>query len=188
MLNNYTLRMPRTVYSGENSLENIKNIVTNEYKRIAVFTDKGIVNSGVINLPLNILKDTGKEIVILDNLPIEPSCDEAQKVIDNFKGLDTDFIVAIGGGSVMDIAKLASVTATDDYTVRDLLDSPELAKKKIKTLMIPTTAGTGSEATPNSIVGVPEKEVKVGIVNDEMIADYVILDGAMIRNLPQKIA
>lgn len=54
--------------------------------------------------------------------------------------------------------------------------------------MIPTTAGTGSEATPNSIVGVPEKELKIGIVNPEMIADYVILDSRMIKNLPKPIA
>ena len=55
-------------------------------------------------------------------------------------------------------------------------------------MMIPTTAGTGSEATPNSIVAIPEKELKVGIVNEKMIADYVILDGEVIKNLPEKIA
>ena len=52
--------------------------------------------------------------------------------------------------------------------------------------MIPTTAGTGSEATPNAIVAVPEKQLKVGIVNTEMIADYVILDAVMIKKLPRK--
>ena len=53
---------------------------------------------------------------------------------------------------------------------------------------IPTTAGTGAEVTPNAIVAVPEKELKVGIVNENMIADYVILDARMIKNLPRKIA
>ena len=50
--------------------------------------------------------------------------------------------------------------------------------------MIPTTAGTGSEATPNAIVAVPEQELKVGIVSDAMIADNVLLDPLMIKNLP----
>ena len=68
------------------------------------------------------------------------------------------------------------------------LDEPGRARKCMKTLMIPTTAGTGSEATPNAIVAVPEKQLKVGIVNTEMIADYVILDAVMIKKLPRKIA
>lgn len=88
----------------------------------------------------------------------------------------------------MDAAKLASVTATDRYTVRDLLKNPMLAEKSVKTLMIPTTAGTGAEATPNSIVAVPEEENKVGIVNPLLIPDSVILDGSMIKKLPKKIA
>ena len=109
-------------------------------------------------------------------------------MINEFKKEQADFIIAVGGGSVMDVAKLASILATDDYTVKELLDNPLLAKKQVQSLMIPTTAGTGSEATPNSIVGVPEKELKIGIVNPEMIADYVILDSRMIKNLPKPIA
>lgn len=87
----------------------------------------------------------------------------------------------------MDAAKLASVMS-DGLTVKDLLDDPLAGKKQVATLMIPTTAGTGAEATPNSIVSVPEKELKVGIVNPEMIADHVILDGRMIKKLPLSIA
>ena len=72
--------------------------------------------------------------------------------------------------------------------MRDQLKNPRIGKKTVTTVMIPTTAGTGSEATPNSIVAVPEEQLKVGIVNPEMIADAVILDGNMIRRLPRKIA
>ncbi|WP_029244673.1 iron-containing alcohol dehydrogenase, partial [Streptococcus sobrinus] len=88
----------------------------------------------------------------------------------------------------MDTAKLASILVTDDYGVKDLLDNPLLAKKQVASLLIPTTAGTGSEATLNSIVGVPEENLKVGIVNPDMIPDYVILDGRLIKNLPKKVA
>lgn len=181
----YSLKIPQAIYSGENSLENIKTIVKNS-KKIALFTDKGIQGAGLLDNVINQLE--GVEVVIFNELPAEPTCDEAQKVIDEFKTSNVDFIIAVGGGSVMDIAKLASIAITDDYGVRDLLDNPQIGVKLIKTLMIPTTAGTGSEATPNSIVAVPEKELKVGIVNEEMIPDYVILDAVMIKNLPLKIA
>lgn len=68
------------------------------------------------------------------------------------------------------------------------MDEPALAKKCVPTILIPTTAGTGAEVTPNAIVAVPEKALKVGIVNENMIADYVILDARMIQNLPRNIA
>jgi alcohol dehydrogenase class IV len=113
---------------------------------------------------------------------------QVQKLVDQFKESGADIIVACGGGSVMDAAKLASVLVTDEYGVKELLDDPGRAKKCVPIILIPTTAGTGAEVTPNAIVGVPERELKIGIVNEHMIADYVILDARMIKNLPRKIA
>lgn len=189
MLNKYELKMPHAVYSGEDSLGRIPEIFTqNNVKRLVIFTDKGIEAAGLLELPMANVRKTGVETVILDDLPAEPSYLEAQKLVDQCKQCGADFIMAVGGGSVMDTAKLSSILMTDEYGVKELLDEPGRARKCMKTLMIPTTAGTGSEATPNAIVAVPEKQLKVGIVNPEMIADYVILDGAMIKNLPRKIA
>ena len=183
----YQLKMPGIVYSGEDSLEHIAEI-SQGHKRAAVFTDKGIFRSGLTDKPVELLKKSGLEVTLLDELPTEPTCDQAQKTVEDFRKTGADLIIAIGGGSVMDAAKLASVTATDRYTVKDLLRNPLLAEKSVKTLMIPTTAGTGAEATPNSVVAVPEEENKVGIVNPLMIPDSVILDGNMIKKLPKKIA
>ena len=187
MLTSYSLKLPREIYSGEHALQQMK-AVTEGAKKIAVFCDKGIVNAGLLEYPLSIVRESGAEITVLDELPAEPTCDQVQAIVDIFRGIGADHIIAIGGGSVMDIAKLASILVTGKYTVRDLLENPLLGKKSVRSIMIPTTAGTGSEATPNSIVSVPEKELKVGIVNPEMIADAVILDAEMLVRLPRKIA
>ena len=187
MLKQYTLRMPGAVFGGENSLDNLTNLVKDTAK-VAVFTDKGIEATGLADLVTAKIGQAGKEYVVFDELPAEPSYQQAQAAIDAFKASGADFIVAVGGGSVMDIAKLASLLKTDEYGVKELLDTPLRAHKCVPTLMIPTTAGTGAEATPNAIVAVPEKEVKIGIVNPEMIADYVILDPIMIKKLPRKIS
>ena len=122
------------------------------------------------------------------DLPAEPTRDQAQSVVVAFHACQADTIVAVGGGSVMDIAKLCSILANSHNTVNDLLDHPTIGKRLVSSVMIPTTAGTGAEATPNAIVLVPEKELKVGIVCEEMIPDAVILDGEMIRRLPVHIA
>lgn len=189
MLANYNLKMPHAVFSGEGALGKLQDIFAeNEVKRLAVFTDQGIKNAGLLDLPMAEVKKAGVEVIVLDDLPAEPSYLEAQKLVDQCKASGANFIMAVGGGSVMDTAKLASILMTDAYGIRELLDTPGRARKCIKTLMIPTTAGTGSEATPNAIVAVPEKQLKVGIVNANMIADYVILDAMMIKKLPRKIA
>ena len=183
----YNVTLPRTVYSGKNALNNLKTDAAGA-KKGAIFTDKGILSTGLVELPLAQLKEAGVESIVISDLPPEPTYTQVQTLVDEFKASGADFIVAVGGGSAMDAAKLASLLATESYTVKDLLDNPGLAVKTVKTCLIPTTAGTGSEATPNAIVAVPEKELKVGIVNENMIADYVILDARMIKNLPRKIA
>ncbi|PFO04693.1 alcohol dehydrogenase [Bacillus sp. AFS076308] len=188
MLNQYNLKMPTNVFAGSDAMQNLHTIIKDGVTKITIFTDKGILKVGLLDEVISIIEKNNIDYEILSDIPTEPSYIEAQEVVEHFKALNSDFIIGVGGGSVMDIAKLASVLSTDDYTVKDLLEDPLVAKKQVTTLMIPTTAGTGSEATPNSIVGVPEKNLKVGIVNGELIADHVILDSNMIKNLPKPIA
>ena len=189
MRTKYVLQLPHAVYAGENALENISGILKkHNARRIAIFTDKGIEKAGLLDLPLAEVKKTDAEYTILDDLPAEPNYMEAQKLVDQCKAYGADFILACGGGSAMDTAKLSSVLMTDEYGIKELLDEPGRARKCIPSMAIPTTAGTGAEATPNAIVGVPERQLKIGIVNPDMIYDYVILDAIMIKNLPRKIA
>ena len=189
MLTKYNLKMPHAVFGGENSMDNIVDIIKKvNAKKVAMFTDKGLRSLGLFDMPEAAVKESGVEYYVLDNLPAEPSYMAVQSVVDAFKKSGADLIIACGGGSVMDAAKLASILVTDEYGVKELLDNPGMAKKCVPIVLIPTTAGTGAEVTPNAIVGVPEKELKIGIVNENMIADYVILDARLIKNLPRKIA
>ena len=188
MLVDYSLKMPRNVLAGEHALEAIITVIPKETKKVVIFTDKGIINAGLIKPVECILKEEEIPYTTVSDIPPEPTYHQVQEVVDRFKEEGADFIIAVGGGSAMDSAKLASLLSTDDYGVKDLLDNPLLARKQVPSLLIPTTAGTGSEATPNAIVSVPEKNLKVGIVNPEMIPDFVVLDARFIKNLPARIA
>ena len=188
MNNLFTLRMPQGVYCGPHSLRMISDILSeNNVASVAIFTDKGVAASGLLTQLTDVIAAANIPAVDYDDLPPEPAYTDVQKLLDRFLASGSDFILALGGGSVMDTAKLASA-ASSNYCVKDLLDHPELAQKRVKSLMIPTTAGTGAEATPNAIVGVPERSVKVGIVNKNLIPDFVILDPEMIRSLPRALA
>lgn len=188
-LDKYSLKLPHAVYSGKDSLEQIVTALeASKATKVAAFTDPSLRKLGLFDLVEDQLKASGLPYTVIDNLPPEPTYMQVQTVVDQFKASGADFIVACGGGSVMDAAKLASVLLTDEYGVKELLDEPGRAHKCVPVLTIPTTAGTGAECTPNAIVGVPERELKIGIVNDALISDYVILDARLIENLPRKIA
>ena len=189
MLESYTLKLPKAVYAGKDAMSKLEGVLKEAgATKVALFTDKSIHELGLADGAIEIIKSLGLGVEVCSDLAIEPTYAEVQKTVDWFCESGCDFIVAIGGGSVMDASKLVSVLATSEYTVHDLLGNPSLARKQVKTVMVPTTAGTGAEATPNAIVAVPEDELKVGIVSDEMVADVVILEADMIKNLPRSIA
>ena len=184
----YQVKLPSCAYGGEGSMTKIKEIVAKEgSKKIVVFSDKGIAATGLLNLLTSELDATGVQYSVFSDCKPEPSYQQLEEVVEMVQGYECDLIIGIGGGSVMDAAKLASVLKGASYTIRDLLDDPAQAQKKVKTVMIPSTCGTGAEATCNAIVAIPEENSKKGIVNDSMIPDYVILDSRMIAKLPKAI-
>lgn len=189
MLDSYTLKLPCAVYAGEDATSKLAQVLAaHETKKVALFCDAAIWKLGLAESAVETIKAAGVEVEVTTDLVPEPTYHDVQKNVDWFRANAADLILAIGGGSAMDAAKLVSVLATDDYAITDLLDDPSLAKKQVPTVMMPTTAGTGAEVTPNAIVAVPEKELKVGIVSDAMMADAVILDVAFIKGLPRSVA
>ena len=184
----FGLRTPGSIYGGAGCLKKINEVIEKESAhKILVFTDKGIERSGLSKMLTDILDVLSIDYRVIDSLMAEPSYKDVERALESIGAEDFDLIIAIGGGSVMDAAKLGSVLINASYKITDLLLDPQVARKSIKSVMIPTTCGTGSEATPNAIVLVPEKDVKIGIVNAEMIPDYVFLDPEMIKNLPSHI-
>ena len=185
-MQSYQLTIPSNIYAGKDSIDNLVDIIDKEnVNSILVFTDKGVRAVGLCNKVEEICKTV--QYRIIDDLTAEPAVADVERVINEVGSIKYDLIIGVGGGSVMDASKLASIILGADYSLRDLLKDSSIAKKQIKTVMIPTTCGTGSEATCNAIVAIPEQESKQGIVNNCMIPDYVILDVNMIAKLPPKI-
>lgn len=180
------LTIPAVTYAGPGSVEKIAEIMTREKTQsILLFTDQGVRGAGLTKRIEEICSTV--KLTVIDDLASEPSYQDVERVIAEVSVANIDLVIGVGGGSVMDAAKLASIIIGAKYGVRDLLKDATIAKKYIKSLMIPTTCGTGSEATCNSIVAIPEEQSKQGIVNNCMIPDYVILDAEMIKKLPPKI-
>jgi alcohol dehydrogenase class IV len=182
------LQLPRWIHFGKGSLAAAGEAVKrNGAKRVLVCTDPSLKKLGMVRPLGEWLGKTGAAWEIVDQITSEPSVQDVEDTLASIPRGPWDLLVAIGGGSVMDTAKLLSVLLGASYTVWDLLADPSQAKKQLPTIMIPTTCGTGSEATCNAIVAIPEEKVKKGIVSPALIPDEVILDGTMIAGLPPSI-
>jgi alcohol dehydrogenase class IV len=188
IMKQYKFSIPRQVIAGENASGQITEIIKSEkVSKVIVFTDEGVLNSGVCEAIFTHIKRAGANYCVISNLRHEPSTHDISRAVEQIKGIAGGLIVAVGGGSVIDTAKLCAAMKNTSYEIDDLLQDNSLIQKGLPTVVIPTTCGSGSEATYNAVVAIPEKSVKVGIVNMNLLADYVLLDGNMIRRLPPEI-
>ena len=184
----YSLLNVGRIIAGPGSLSTIQEIpATYGAQKVLIITDQGVWNAGLIEKPKNILESAGFRVAVIHDTPPEPTVGQVAKLFREAKNLGGEMIIGIGGGSAMDVAKLVSVLLTNDVSLEQLLGKAEIAVRGIPTLMVPTTAGTGSEVTQNAIVLVPEEQVKIGIVNSKLVPDCVILDPILTLSLPPAI-
>ena len=116
----------------------------------------------------------------------EPTDVMIDAILDAVRGEDFERIIAIGGGSVMDISKLVSVASADDK-VDDLFAAPEKIKKRHMLYCLPTTCGTGSEVTCLVSVNRTRLGTKVGFGVNDMFADHAVLISSLLQSLPYKV-
>lgn len=182
------LKLPQRVYLGEGLLDNLGTFLkTRENTNVLLLTDQGLLKTGLVQPLKDYFKENNIQYQIEAEIKPEPSYVQVDELFQKVSKFEFDTIIAIGGGSVMDAAKLISLLLHTKLSVKDLIDDPSQAQKHCATVFIPTTAGTGSEATINAIVGIPEKQVKFGIVSDAMLPDLVLLDVDNVKNLPKAI-
>ena len=106
----YQIKIPSCVYGGEGCIEHVNAIIKKEdSKKIIIFTDKGIREHGLLDILTNLLDETNTQYRVYDSLTPEPAYQDAERVMKEVEDYDGDLIIAIGGGSVMDVAKLCSV-------------------------------------------------------------------------------
>lgn len=119
-------------------------------------------------------------ITVFDNIRPNPRFEDMIEGARVFNENDCDFIIGAGGGSPIDSAKMIRLMTSND--VSTCLSEP-MENNDIKSLYIPTTAGTGAEATKSSVFYINEKD-KMSIANLDFLPDYVILDSSLLNTLP----
>ena len=114
----------------------------------------------------------------------EPSDDMIDRIVEDAKNYNYSRIIAIGGGSVIDIAKIMALK--DNIPCAKLFLKEKPIRKGKRLVIVPTTCGTGSEMTNLSIAHIVSKETKLGLGNDEMYADHAVLIPQLVEGLPYR--
>lgn len=176
-----------TVISGYQALNDMRYLLRGVTTAIVV-TDRNIEAIPAVQALMGQLRDQIPRISVVNSVPPEPSQHDVAAIIETLSQRQADMVIGIGGGSVLDVAKLLSVLCIDGAPSMDALLSGEKPQRRTRSMLIPTTAGTGSEATPNAILAIPEKETKVGIISPVMLPDVVALVPELTTSMPPHIA
>ncbi len=182
----YEIGFPKKVYSGLDSVEKLPGLLEEQKaQKVLVMTDSGVYPQDAFQKVLSLLE--AYDPICIHDIPPEPSVYDIARVYEEARKAEIEAIVAVGGGSVMDMTKIVAACLTNPGYVENVQDTGRILNPPAKTFMIPTTAGTGAEATPNAIFLFPEQNLKIGIVSPAFVASYVILDGKMTRSLPASL-
>ncbi len=164
----------------EDDLSNCTNVM--------IVTDKGVLGAGLIEKVKNGLNDSAYEIKsIFDEVPADSDLKVVEKCAQEIKNLEINLIIAVGGGSVMDTAKLASLLGTYGGEVRDYEGGFMVPGKCIPIIAIPTTVGTGSEVSVGAVVKDHENKTKLTIASPHLYPRMAMLDPEMVATLPAKL-
>ena len=177
---------PKAVYGKESLTTFIEFSINDNTRLVTVFLDANILSETPVTNFISRLQDKYITSVFTD-IESDPSIATADKAAEFIRNTQPDLIMGIGGGSVLDIAKAAAALATYSGDCAELIREQHMIDRKIPLVLIPTTAGTGSEATPIVILSDTDEQLKKGLVSDTLIPDMAILAPELTLSCPQHV-
>jgi alcohol dehydrogenase len=151
-----------------------------------IITDEGIVDLGLLNTAVSSLTTTDARPTIFSGVVADPPESILFEALSTARKNGCDGVIGFGGGSSMDVAKVLSVLMAGDQNLGSMYGVDKVIGARMPLIQIPTTAGTGSEATMVSVI-TTGKTTKAGIVSRTLLADAVILDARLTFGLPPSI-
>jgi alcohol dehydrogenase class IV len=171
---------------GDGALGNLETI---QGHCACIVTDANIVKLGYVELVKSALAATGMEFCVIDNVEPDPSLETVKAGAARMLETKPDWIIALGGGSVMDAAKGMWILYEHPNFDPESINPIDVIGLRIKArlIAIPTTAGTGSETTWAIVLTNHAEQRKLGLGNREAVPDIAILDPEFIRELPPRV-
>ena len=176
---------PNRVVFGEGSMQRfVSDFVERGLKKMFLLS---IAELNTTLAPfLQQLQAHGVAVFVDESIVGEPTFEDFDKILLKAKKFDADSVVGIGGGSVLDVAKLVAAQLKNSQTLEEVKGNGNLKERQTYVACIPTTSGTGSEVSPNAIF-VNNQGEKVGIISPYLVPDAAYIDPVLTVLLPKKI-
>lgn len=188
-MNPFQFQTVPNIISGLGSIQELKNILTQQnYHKALIVTDAGMIQHQLHWPIVDILNQIGLEHIIYSDIQADPPEHIVLEAVDFAKQERINVIIGFGGGSSMDVAKIIALLAhpQQQQALTDIYGVNQAKAPRLPLVLIPTTAGTGSEVTPISIV-TTGATTKMGVVSPVLYADVAILDATFTQGLPAHI-
>ena len=183
-LNNFTFNTTSGIRFGSGiSVSSSQEISKILGSNILFITDKDLMSLKLTEPTLNQLKKFSSKVEIFEDVEADPSLKTLLKSIEIGKKMNATGVIGFGGGSSMDVAKLTSLILGSDENIEEVWGVSNAKGPRLPLVLVPTTAGTGSEVTPISIITVGEEEKK-GVSSPIILPDVAILDPDLTLGLP----
>lgn len=178
--------MPKRIISGENALNESKAYLKNFGKRVLIVTDKVMTDLGNVKVLTDVLDSENIGHVLYNEINSEPTDTMIEKGIKLYKENQCDFLIGLGGGSPIDSTKAIGAMITNEGKISDYMGR-EIEKELPPFAVIPTTAGTGSEATQFTIITDTKNDVKMLLKGANLLPNLAIVDPKFTMTAPAKI-
>ena len=183
-LNNFTFNTTSGIRFGSGiSVSSSQEISKILGSNILFITDKDLMSLKLTEPTLNQLKKFSSKVEIFEDVEADPSLKTLLKSIEIGKKMNATGVIGFGGGSSMDVAKLTSLILGSNENIEEAWGVSNAKGPRLPLVLVPTTAGTGSEVTPISIITVGEEEKK-GVSSPIILPDVAILDPDLTIGLP----
>lgn len=155
--------------------------------QVLLVSDPGLERAGLVAQVRAWLTDAGLAVDAYAEVQPEPSIDTVATLLAQVRAMQPDLLVGMGGGSSLDCTKAVAMLLTNGGAVEDYL-GPELVKRRgVPTILLPTTAGTGSEVTPNAVFAVPAKHTKQVVISRLLLPDVAMIDPLLTFTAPPSV-
>jgi alcohol dehydrogenase class IV len=156
-------------------------------KKVLIITDPGVVQAGLLEGVEKSLRSVGLPFAIFDGVESDPRIEVVEKSVEKAKKEEIDLIIGFGGGSSLDIAKVTSIMITNTGKIDSFFGIDLVPNPGVPVILIPTTAGTGSEVTPIAILSDTKEKLKKGIVSPTLFPEVAIVDPNLTVGLPPSV-